>query len=154
MLQRLFSFLRAFLLKPSLPDISMTQLQFPFASLDLNEAFDKVNLRYFAGQLKISIAWSKHNAKKCRRYRTLGSYCSVKKHIKIHPILKKCPDFFLEYVIYHEMLHHVLPPKKDCLGRRYVHHAEFKQQEKLFPDFEKAKKWEQDNMKILLQAIK
>ena len=63
--------------------------------------------------------------------------------IKINPILndREVPDYFIEYIVYHEMLHAVYPPIR--IGpKRAVHHKKFLEMEKTFPHYDIAKKWE------------
>jgi hypothetical protein len=63
--------------------------------------------------------------------------------IKINPILDsdRVPRYFLEFVIYHEMLHADIGIE-DGSGRRELHSREFRKREKLFRHYEKASAWE------------
>lgn len=63
--------------------------------------------------------------------------------IKINPIMDDItiPAYFIEYIVYHEMLHAVYPPILGK-GKRIVHHKKFIEMEKNFPDYAKAKAWE------------
>ena len=120
---------------------------------ELQELFDDLNNRFFEGALRIDITWGKASKKRAKRHRSIkmGSYSVEDRLIRIHPALDRSfvPKFFIESVIYHEMLHHVQPiPIKD--GRRQYHTREFKEQEKTFPWHEKAKKWERANIDRLL----
>ena len=47
--------------------------------------------------------------------------------IRIHPLLDRAfvPTWFLEYVVFHEMLHAMVPDRYDEQGRRLVHHDGF-----------------------------
>ena len=81
----------------------------------------------------------------------MGSYSVEDKLIRIHPALDRAfvPKYFIESVIFHEILHHVHPiPVKG--GRRQFHTPEFKAQEKTFPQYQKAQKWERANIDRLL----
>jgi predicted SprT family Zn-dependent metalloprotease len=81
----------------------------------------------------------------------MGSYSVEDKLIRIHPALDRSfvPRYFIESVVYHEMLHHIHPiPVKG--GRRQFHTAEFKEQEKRFHQYQKAKRWERANIDRLL----
>jgi predicted metal-dependent hydrolase len=120
---------------------------------DLQEIFDDLNRRYFEGALDITITWGRKTRKRARRHRSIkmGSYSVEDKLIRIHPALDRSfvPRYFIESVVYHEMLHHIHPiPVKG--GRRQFHTAEFKEQEKRFHQYQKAKRWERANIDRLL----
>jgi hypothetical protein len=69
----------------------------------------------------------------------------------MNPILdhEKVPLFFLEFVVYHEMLHAVCEPLIDSRGRTWVHTREFRAREKLHPFFASAKAWEKQSLTVL-----
>ena len=120
---------------------------------DLQQLFDELNAKHFESALDIQITWGRRNRKRPKRHRSIkmGSYSVEDRLIRIHPALDRSfvPRYFIESVIYHEMLHHVHPiPLKD--GRRQFHTKEFHEQEKTFPFYEKAKKWERANIDRLL----
>ena len=50
------------------------------------------------------------------------------------------PRYAVEYIVYHEMLH-LKHPVKVRGGRRCVHSADFRAEEKLFPRLEDAKRF-------------
>jgi hypothetical protein len=49
-----------------------------------------------------------------------------------HP---EVPEYCVAFILYHEMLHHVLPPLKGKRGRRQIHHRAFTTKEKEFRDY-------------------
>lgn len=57
-----------------------------------------------------------------------------------HP---EVPEFFVRFIIFHEMLHAELKVQ-DKRGRRCIHSREFRRREHAHPDFERAKKWERE----------
>ncbi|NDD57663.1 MAG: hypothetical protein EBZ47_00200 [Chlamydiae bacterium] len=121
---------------------------------NLKEIFDQMNARYFQGRLELSIYWFGRQSKSSRINRkVLGYYDAKNKRIKIHHSLNDpfYPPYFIAYVVYHEMLHSVVPP---LLGqkKRQVHHAVFKQKERLFEDYTKAKEWEKENLRKILNG--
>ena len=73
--------------------------------------------------------------------------------IRIHPLLDRemVPQWFLEYVMYHEMLHAMVPDRIDNSGRRVIHHEEFYERERQFHWFRRAKTWEQENLARFLR---
>lgn len=105
---------------------------------DLNKAFEWLNRRYFTGRLKKpTLTWS------LRRSRTvLGYFDHTHNTLVISRLLDDphIPDFVFEYVLYHEMLHLVHPPRT-IRGKRYFHTSEFQQDEKKFPRYAEAHNW-------------
>ena len=52
-------------------------------------------------------------------------------------------------VVFHEMLHQAVPAvERD--GRRVVHGREFRARERAYPDFERARLWEERHLNLLL----
>lgn len=119
---------------------------------DLKDFYEKVNIEYFSGRLNLEITWFGNRHRVARSCRTLGLYSRHEKLIKIHQILddEKFPEFFVSYVVFHEMLHHVCPPKRGRNGRRDIHHKEFKEREKKFLHYDLARKWEKENLSSIL----
>jgi len=121
---------------------------------NLNDIYRDVNARYFASRVEAKISWSRDQQLRSRRHPRsikLGSYTSRDKLIRVHPALDAAfvPRFFVEYIVYHEMLHHVLPPRRSE-KRRSLHGPEFQAREKIFEQFEAALQWEQENLERLL----
>lgn len=116
---------------------------------DLGPIFEGINLEYFGGSVEASITWSRRQRGRVRR-RTLGSYCSRSCTVRINPVLDKpqIPLLFLEYIVYHEMLHAFIGVKEKD-GRRQVHSKEFREKEKEFKKFEEALRWERANRGLL-----
>ena len=56
------------------------------------------------------------------------------------------PLWFLQYVLYHEMLHSVVPDEIVSLGRRRVHTEEFNRRKRQFPGYRRARHWEEENL--------
>lgn len=121
---------------------------------DLLELFHKVNHAYFGGTVDALITWGRRvKARRPRRTIKLGSYSAVERLIRIHPALDRpwVPRYFLSYIIYHEVLHHVLPSSQGQ-GRRMLHPPEFLARERLFRHFDRAIAWEQAHVGRLLRA--
>jgi hypothetical protein len=121
---------------------------------DLREIFDELNRDWFQGNLKVHLTWGRR-APRMRRKRSiaLGTYVADDRLIRIHPALDQpwVPRFFVAYVLFHEMLHHVVPAQDRGTHKAY-HHPKFRRLEKLFPDYERALKWEKDNLGRLLRS--
>lgn len=109
--------------------------------------FDKVNAEYFHGKITASITWGRRASGRKARRVTLGSYCRESSTIRINPMLdrKTVPRFFLEFIIYHEMLHAALGTVVKN-GRRSLHFREFRRREKQFAAYEQAVIWEKEHL--------
>lgn len=122
---------------------------------DLLALFDDLNDRYFDGTVHALITWGKRPTTRsaCRRTIKLGSYSAVDRLIRVHPALdqKWIPRYFVAYIVYHEMLHHVIPGSRG-LGRVNLHPPEFKEREKAFRHFERAIAWEKRHVARLLRS--
>src|SRR5579884_459996 len=116
---------------------------------DLRKIFDKLNARYFNNSLRgYTITWGRRRRQRPREYFVFGTIQEEDRLIRIHPLLDQrfVPQWFLEYVIYHEMCHAVVRDEYDSAGRRIIHHEKFFERERKFPHFKKAQRWEQENL--------
>jgi hypothetical protein len=122
---------------------------------DLLALYGKINERYFDGAVNALITWGKGPTRKTAERKTikLGSYAAFDRLIRVHPALdrKWVPRYFVAYVVYHEMLHHVIPGSRG-LGRVNLHPPEFKAREKEFRHFERALAWEKKHVARLLRT--
>jgi hypothetical protein len=143
--------------KVSVPKLPM-QRQLPFGHegrhFDLKDIFNKLNAKYFRKRLKdYTITWGRKRRVRPREYFVFGTIQEEDRLIRIHPALDASfvPTWFLEYVIYHEMLHSVVPDEYDGSGRRRVHTEAFCERERQFPLYRKAKRWEDENLARFLR---
>jgi hypothetical protein len=121
---------------------------------DLRQVFDRVNERHFRGRLRgYKVMWGRRRRQRPKEYFVFGTIQEEDQIIRIHPLLDApfVPTWFLEYVIYHEMLHAVVPEEIDRLGRRRVHTSEFYRRERHFHCFLRAKRWEDENLERFLR---
>lgn len=129
------------------------QRQFEFTSegrfFDLRAIFRKINVRYFNSRLhKYTITWGRRRREKPISYIVFGSIQEEDRVIRIHPLLDRpfVPQWYLEFVVYHEMLHAFVPDKYDDEGRRIVHHEGFLKRERRFRFYRRAMEWERENL--------
>lgn len=118
---------------------------------DLDEIFATVNESYFGGWIrKPVLTWSAQ-----KTYRILGHHDATHDTVAISKSLdsKKVPQFVVEYVVFHEMLH-IVHPTKNINGRRYHHTPEFKKDERRFQYFQEAEDWIEQNVSRLRRAAK
>jgi hypothetical protein len=122
---------------------------------DLLAIFQKLNERYFDGAVHAVITWGKRATVLRPRRKTikLGSYSAVERIIRVHPALdrKWVPSYFVQYIVYHEMLHHVIPASRGT-GRTMLHPPEFRESEKLFRQYERSIVWEKRHIGRLLRG--
>lgn len=122
---------------------------------DLYTVYHAVNDKYFGGAMDALITWGRHTSPKdlSRRSIKLGSYSATERLIRVHPVLDKAwvPRYFISYIVYHEMLHHVIPSSHGG-GRRMLHPPIFQARERLFRDFERALTWERVHIGRLLRG--
>ena len=111
---------------------------------DLKMIYHDLNEKYFNNKLKLQITWFGKSRLRRSSQITFGLYHEPLKLVKISRILDKrgCPDYFIEYVVYHEMLHEIYRPYRSSKGTFHIHTKEFKEEEKKFEHFKKAKAWE------------
>ena len=135
---------------------------------DLLSIFDEINERYFDGQVQALITWGQRAGKRGARdgerlRRTtskLGSYDAIDRLIRVNASLDRTwvPRYFVAFVVYHEMLHHVIPARNardargEPLDRRILHPPEFRERERRFRNYERAIGWERRFLARLLRA--
>jgi hypothetical protein len=128
------------------------QLDTQGAHFNLQELFDGLNARYFGGAIEAKITWGPRTRRRPGRESIkLGSYSVEERLIRVHPVLDAAdvPRFFVEWIIYHEMLHEVHDmPIVD--GRRVYHTPEFRRAEALFDRYAEAVLWERTQVHKLL----
>ncbi len=105
---------------------------------DLERMFTRLNRRYFDARLpQPTLTWSR------RRTRTiLGHHDGVHDTIVISKTLdsKDVPEWFVEFILFHEMLH-IKHPARLINGRRYYHTKAFRSEEQRFPLYAEAQDW-------------
>lgn len=114
---------------------------------DLRPLYHEVNREYFMGELNLGLTWFGDPSRRPKRRVTFGVYQDSLRLVKIHSLLddSRIPEFFLAFVLYHEMLHAVVEPYYDAKGRYIVHTPEFKRKERRFRFFKEASQWEKEN---------
>lgn len=116
---------------------------------DLREIYDFINRKYFAGKIAARIGWGAKSAARRRRRTSikLGSYSVEAKLIRIHQALDQqfVPRYFIEWIVYHEMLHqvHAIPMVR---GRRQFHTPAFIAAERQYECFELAREFERKHV--------
>ena len=104
---------------------------------DLDRMFNELNVRFFGGRLrKPHLGWSTRGWR-----RQFGSFDPGPNQILLNCRMdrREVPRYVVEYVLYHEMLHVKHPTRKSGCSL-LSHSPEFRTEEKLFPEFERARK--------------
>lgn len=121
---------------------------------DLLGIFASLNDKYFGGTVDALITWGRpRRILNNRRTIKLGSYSATERLIRVHPKLDRAwvPRYFVSYVVYHEMLHHVIPPLLSA-RRRLLHPPMFMERERMFRDYDRAIAWEHAHLHRLLRT--
>jgi len=129
---------------PSEPQpLSIDFLDSPRVVRDLEALAEEVRRIYFKGQAPLPIRWGHRIQRRQRRSIRLGSYNHRTGEIRIHPLLDSpaVPAFFVQSVIHHEYLHHVV-------GAR--HNRRFHDHERRFRYHRESKEWIRRNLGLLL----
>jgi predicted metal-dependent hydrolase len=108
------------------------------ARYNLERLFDRINRRHFDDELqKPTLSWSQR-----RTRRILGHHDPVHETIVISKSLDSpdVPEWFVEYILFHEMLH-IKHPARLIRGRRYYHTRAFRAEEERYPFFQQAQDW-------------
>ena len=133
---------------------------------DLQRVFDELNDGYFMGAINASIAWVEgedwdlleEHCEEGLLERAVGpglaAYCVEDRQIWVHRGLDAAdiPRVYLEWVIYHEMLHqvHDMPIEE---GHRIFHTDAFCRAEAAFRGMHEALEWEEKHRSRLLAAL-
>lgn len=123
------------------------------AAYDLREVFEALNRRFFGGGLRVPITWGRGGGRARRGGITFGSYDPVLGLIRVHPVLDRSevPRYFVDSVVYHEMLHHHMGGVPDAAGRTVYHSRAFREAEARYPQHRQALHWEKTNLSHLVR---
>ena len=139
---------------PKLPMQRHLNLRHEGKYFDLQQIFDQLNARYFRGRLRdYDVKWGRRRKQRAKEYFIFGTIQEEDRVIRINPLLDQpfVPRWFLRYILYHEMLHSVVPDETGPGGRRRVHTEEFNRRERQFPGYNRARRWEEDNLARFLR---
>jgi hypothetical protein len=119
---------------------------------DLRAMYDDLNRRYFGDHISASITWGPRTGRVRRRNSIkMGSYSVEDRVIRIHRSLDRAfvPRYFVEWIVFHEMLHQVHDIKV-VNGRREFHSKAFLADEMKFEHYRQARAWERRHLDQLL----
>lgn len=102
------------------------------------------------------IGWGRRSPSRTRRSLRLGSYDADGHIVRIHPVLDQpaVPDWFVRYVVFHELLHVVFPVQRGA-DDRWIHHGRaFRRRERAYPDHRRALAWERAHLTALIRSAR
>lgn len=127
---------------------------------DLREIRDVLIASYddiFGRSLRVDITWRNsltryRNGPRNHEEMLTGQYHIEDNFIEIHRALDRpwVPRFYVEWIVFHELLHAKYPPKWTGRGHRF-HPPEFLRREENFIRLVEAQRWERRNLTRLLR---
>ncbi|MFT5052976.1 MAG: hypothetical protein ACI8QZ_004414 [Chlamydiales bacterium] len=102
------------------------------------------------------LTWGRRGRSKTRRSLRLGSFDLEANLVRLHPVLDQAavPEWFVRYVLFHELLHAAIPPVRGK-GARWVHHGpQFRRREHAYADHARALTWEEKNLPALIRSAR
>ncbi len=123
---------------------------------DLRLIATEVNKRFFSGKVKCWTGWGGRTARSRRQGRRrsirYGSWSPATRMIRINPLLDdmRVPRDFVAYIVFHEMLHAVVP-SEHVAGRRMDHGVNYRRMERGYPEIERMKQMGRDLLDVLLR---
>lgn len=130
------------------------------AAYDLGEMRDLLFATEFAhdfgagtGRDHPRITWGRRTRSRSRRSLRLGSFEPASRVVRIHPVLDRpeVPDWFVRFVLKHEILHAVIESHKDGRGRWIHHPPEFRERERSWPEYGPSVEWEEAHLGKLIR---
>jgi len=120
---------------------------------DLDLILADLRARYFPDCAAVTIRWGRWSGRARPRSIRFGAYLPKAQLIRIHPALDQAfvPRSFVELIVYHELLHHVMPPVR-VNGRNQIHSAAFRRREREFPAYAEAMAWRQHSLRRILRS--
>ena len=119
---------------------------------NLQVLYDDLNRRYFDGAIDARITWGQRCGRPRRRNSIkMGSYSVEEKLIRVHRSLDRAfvPRYFVEWIVYHEMLHQVHEATV-VNGRRQFHTPAFLADEAAFEHYDRSRAWERAHLDQIL----
>jgi hypothetical protein len=116
-------------------------------SYDLGEVFAALNGRFFNNTISSYVRWGSHPLRSFQSSKR-GPAGEKYNLITIGAIYNgpNVPRFAIEGIMFHEMLHIAFPPVISN-ARNVIHGPQFKQRERLFPQYKEWVEWEKSRCK-------
>lgn len=101
-----------------------------------------------------AVTWGPRRRSRSRRSLHLGSFDPETRVIRIHPVLdhRSVPEFFVRFVLFHELLHAVIPPGVRP-GSRH-HPRAFRLRERAHPDYIAVMRFEEQHLSAWIRRAR
>ena len=110
--------------------------------VELDTRLDKINIQYFDGRRKLPIGWAELPSSIWAHYIISSRSIRINSRVRSQETwFLKPPTCFLDYLIFHEILHDVYPGVSKN-GRQYDHPPKFRAHERKFPGYDEIREWE------------
>ena len=118
------------------------------AYYNLTRIYNSLNRIYFSERVKCRITWGRSRRGKNKRAIQFGCYDRSMDLIRINPKLDsaRVPRYFIEYIVFHEMLHSVHSP-----ASKGSHTQAFKERERAFKHYQQACAWQKKNIGLFIR---
>ncbi len=105
-----------------------------------------LNTEYLGGRSTAHVLWGRRAVRPSCRSIRFACYDPGRNMIIMNRKLDSpdVPAYFVEYILFHEMLHEVLGIGSRADGRRDIHGSLFKLMESTYPDFDRARRYEKE----------
>ncbi|MEM8882698.1 MAG: hypothetical protein AAGD14_01355 [Planctomycetota bacterium] len=129
-----------------------TQAQGAVHDLDpmAQSLFEEEFVSDFDAHPRPSWTWGRRGRSRARRSLQLGCYVRDVHLVRVHPVLdqENVPDWFVRFVLFHEILHAALP------AERRPHGPAFRRRERAHPDYPKAMAWQKRHIDRLIRSAR
>jgi hypothetical protein len=102
----------------------------------------------FEDRRRPGVTWGRRARSRARHTLQLGSYVPAGHVVRVHPVLDRpsVPDWFVGYVLFHEILHAALPGDD--------HGPVFREREREHPDYRRAARWQRTHIRRLIREAR
>ncbi len=126
---------------------------------NLTPIFRRVSAHHGDAAKGWTITWGRFGCKNVQRRQSIRLGCCYAAHktIVVHPLLDdpRVPEWYIEWLLHHEVLHIVHPPIVGGGSKWQIHHPVFRRAERQTPRYQDAQRWEAtDGRKLWYAAPK
>ena len=113
---------------------------------DIAAYAERLNSTYLGGRSTAGVVWGRRNNRRGLRSIRFACYDPERNLVIMNRKLDSpdIPGYFVEFVLFHELLHEVLGIGQRADGKRDIHGSLFKLMESTYPDYDKALRFEKE----------
>lgn len=110
-----------------------------------------LNETYLGGRSRAGVVWGRNHKTRSSRSIRFACYDPIRNLVTMNRKLDRpdIPRYFVEFVLFHELLHEVLGIGERADGKRDIHGSLFRLMEGTYPDYQRALLYEQELCKHL-----